>query len=222
MRPLRPSTGPYVRGHTFRSVGRLSSMTGAALTYRGEPPLARLTAVFAIVVAMAACSDTTSGSAPEPAPALAPAPAPEPAPAPAPDALEALTPEAAATREALLAAAVADDWGVIGALFPEDGQFTSNFGGETGHIAFYRSLDLDLTAEIVALLEGPFAQRDGFFIWPELHVRVPFEFAADERADLEARFGGDALEQWEAAGSYLGWRIGITEAGDWRFFVAGD
>jgi hypothetical protein len=74
----------------------------------------------------------------------------------------------------------------------------------------------------VLFRSGPFAQRDDFFVWPELHVRVPFEFAADERADLVARYGADALEQWEAAGSYLGWRIGITEAGDWRFFVAGD
>jgi hypothetical protein len=125
-------------------------------------------------------------------------------------------------RVALLAAAVAGDWDAIGALLPTDGQFTSSFGGETDHIAFYRSLEQDLTSEIVALLEGPFAQNDDFFIWPDLHVRVPFAIGDDERAESEARYGAEALEQWEGAGAYLGWRIGITSTGDWRFFVAGD
>jgi hypothetical protein len=77
-------------------------------------------------------------------------------------------------------------------------------------------------AEIVALLEGPFAQLDDFFVWPDLHGRVPFEVSDEERAELEARYGAESIAQWEGAGSYLGWRIGITEDGDWRFLVAGD
>ena len=199
------------------------------MTLRGEPPLARLSAVFAIVVAMAACSDTTPAPAPDPAPAPAPGPAPapdpapQPGPAPAPDPVESLPAEVLATRAALLEAARAGDWDALGALLPDDPEdFSSNFGGETDHLAYYRSLDVDVFAEIVALLEGPFAVTGDRTVWPELHARDPFAFGADEREALEQRYGVDRLAQWEAAGAYLGWRIGIQEDGAWRFLIAGD
>jgi hypothetical protein len=190
------------------------------------PPLARLTAVLAVVIALAACSDTTSAPLPEPTPTPAPAPAPAPtpelAPQPQPDPLESLPAEVLATREALLAAARAGDWDALGGLIPTDTLFTSNFGGETDHIAFYRDAQTDLLAEIVALLEGSFVTLDDITVWPELYARVPFAFGADEREALTARYGADRLAEWEQAGDYLGWRIGITESGEWIFLVAGD
>ena len=191
---------------------------------RGEPPLARLTAVFAVVVAMAACSDTALTPEPEPAPAPAPAPAPdpEPTPVPEPDPLDSLPAEVLATRAALLSAAEARDWDALGALIPTDTLFNSNFAGEADHIAYYRSLDTDVFAEIVALLDDPFVTLDDITAWPELYARVPFAFGPDERADLEARYGADRIADWEAAGSYLGWRLGITAEGEWIFLVAGD
>jgi hypothetical protein len=194
------------------------------VTYRGEPPLARLSAVFAVVVAMAACSETAVAPAPEPvpAPAPAPAPAPEPAPVPEPDPLEALPEDVLATRSALLDAARAEDWDAIEALIPTDALFTSVIDGDDDHVAYYRSLETDVLAHVVELLEGPFAVLDDITVWPELHARVPFAFGADEREDLEDRFGAERLAEWEDAGAYLGWRIGIIETGEWIFLVAGD
>jgi len=181
---------------------------------------------FALVVAMAACSDMsgTPDPAPAPAPAPAPVPAPSPAPqpAPAPDPLASLPDAVLATRAALLDAARAGDWDAFGSLIPTDGTFTSNYGGDTDHLAFYRALDTDVLAEVVALLEGPFGQISDVVVWPDLHARDPFTIGADERPGLEDRFGADAIAGWEAAGAYLGWRIGITEAGAWIFLVAGD
>lgn len=190
------------------------------MRYRGEPPLARLTAVFAVVVAMAACSDTTPAPLPEPAPA--PGPVIEPEPAPAPDPLAELPEEVLETRAALLAAAQSGDLDAFGALIPTETLFNSNFGGEQDHLAYYRTVDIDLLGHVAMLLEGPFAQLDDIVVWPELFVRVPFQIGVDERPELEQRFGADRLAEWEAAGDYLGWRIGITEAGDWIFLVAGD
>jgi hypothetical protein len=198
------------------------------VTYRGEPPLARLTAVFAVVVAMAACSDTTPSADPEPEPPQVSTPAPEPSPAPAPgpepepDPLDALPTEVRDTRAALLAAARAEDWDALAALIPPDTLFTSNYGGDEEHVAYYRALDEDVLAEVVALLEGPFVTLDDVTVWPELYARVPFAFGADEREPLEDRHGAEALAEWEAAGAYLGWRLGITEDGDWIFLVTGD
>ena len=200
------------------------------MTLREDPPLARLSAVFAIVVAMAACADTAPSAPEEPAapPAVEePAPAPDAAPEPAPDPLDALTPEARATRDALLAAARADDWDAVAALIPTDTMFTSNYGGETDHVAYYRGLDEDVLAEVVLLLDAPFdyvgdIQAGEVFVWPELHARIPFTVRDDERASLAERYGADAIAEWEAAGAYLGWRIGITTDGEWLFLVSGD
>ncbi len=195
------------------------------MTSRSDVPLARLAAAFAVVVAMAACSDTSTAPepAPEPAPAPAPnpAPAPDPAPDPAPEVPEPPLPaEVAETRDALLAAARAEDWDALGALIPDE--FSSNFSGEDDHLAYYRSLDTDVFARIVELLEGPSATDGDITAWPELHGRSPFTIGEDERADLEARFGADKLEEWERAGDYLGWRLGIAADGEWRFLIAGD
>ena len=207
-----------------------------ALTPRREdPPLARLSAVFALVVGLAACADV----APEPEPAAEPdvtveapaddaeAPQPKPEPDPEPDPLASLPAEVLATREALLGAARAGDWEAVGALMSTELRFTSNYGGETDHVAYLSGLDEDVLAEVVLLLEDPYErvgeiQVGEVFVWPELHARVPFAVSDDERPDLEARFGADALAEWEAAGAYLGWRIGITTEGEWIFLVAGD
>lgn len=200
---------------------------------REDPPLARLSAVFALVVALAACADT----APEPEAAPAPeaaveapaddasdaaAPDADAEPEPEPDPLASLSSEALATREALLAAATAEDLDAVGALIPTETLFTSNYGGEDGHVAYYEALEADVLAEAVALLEGDFVQLDDITVWPAVYARVPFAVADDERAELEARFGAEALAGWEEAGSYLGWRIGITDDGDWIFLVSGD
>jgi hypothetical protein len=126
----------------------------------------------------------------------------------------------AETRDALLAAARAEDWDALGALIPDE--FSSNFAGEDDHLAYYRSLDTDVFARIVELLEGPSATDGDITAWPELHGRSPFTIGEDERADLEARFGADKLAEWEQAGDYLGWRLGIAVDGEWRFLIAGD
>ncbi len=190
---------------------------------RGEPPLARLTAVFAVVVAMAACSDAAVTPTPEPDPTPAPAPAPEPElePAPEPDPLDVLPAEVLATRDALRAAAEAEDWDALGALIPDE-EFSSNFGGETDHLEYYRSLGTDVFTELLAVLDDPFVTDEDTTIWPELHHRVPFAFGPDEREALEDRHGADRLANWEAAGQYLGWRVGISSDGAWLFFIAGD
>ena len=136
---------------------------------------------------------------------------------------EGLTPAAAATRDALRAAAAAGDWEAVATLLPADPEgFTASFGGADDPIAFYRALPEDLLPEVVALLDGPSARLGDLTVWPELHARTPFAVADEERAGLEGRFGAEAVRTWEEAGAYLGWRIGIQDDGTWRFLVAGD
>jgi hypothetical protein len=124
------------------------------------------------------------------------------------------------TRDALLAAAMASDWDAIGALIPAE--FSSSFGGDSDHVAYYRSLDTDVPAEIVELLDGPFAQAGDLTVWPDLHVRSPFEIDDEERGALEEAYGAGNVQSWIDAGAYLGWRIGIDADGEWAFLIAGD
>jgi hypothetical protein len=196
------------------------------MKYRGGP-LRRLVALFVTAVTMTACG---GGGIP---PALPTAPAPSPMPGPEsppealprtePDPADRLPAEVAATRRALLVAARSGDLESLGPLLPADpADFSSNFAGEPDHLAFYRSLETDVLAELIPLLEGSFVIISDTTIWPELHARVPFIIQASERLALEERYGAERLAQWEAAGAYLGWRIGIDESGAWLFFIAGD
>ena len=175
---------------------------------------------------LGACGADDAGGAPvvPPAPEVPAVPAP-PAPAPAPsvpDPLQALSAETRTTRDALLLAARAADWAAIGALIPTDVLFTFSYGGETDAVAYYESLEEDIAALIVELLEGDFAQLGQIVVWPALHARTPFALDAQERAELVARYGADEVDAWERGGAYLGWRLGITDEGDWIFLVSGD
>jgi hypothetical protein len=59
-------------------------------------------------------------------------------------------------------------------------------------------------------------------VWPELAVREPFVIDTSKRPAVEAVFGADAVAAWDSSGRSLGWRIGIDDAGAWRFIVAED
>ena len=104
------------------------------------------------------------------------------------------------TADALLDAADRRDWDALAALLPADGQFSSNFGGETDHIGHYQRLTAegsDVLAILGDLLDGTPLQDPNadLWVWPAEHL---------------------------TAAEYLGWRVGVTGDGTWRFFVAGD
>lgn len=52
--------------------------------------------------------------------------------------------------------------------------------------------------------------------------RFMHEPTAANRAELERAIGAERVSASIADGQYLGWRLGISADGDWRFFVAGD
>jgi hypothetical protein len=101
------------------------------------------------------------------------------------------------TAQALREAAQARSYDQLAALIPDSG-FTSNYGGATDHIAFYRQEEangIDVLGTLATLLErDPATRGDGIWVWPDDHL----------------------------ASEHLGYRVGIRADGTWISYVAGD
>jgi hypothetical protein len=130
----------------------------------------------------------------------------------------------AAQRE-LRAALAADDWSLVAALLPIDGDFLVGAGEATSDpVAVLRTFPRDPRQEMLAALTQRPGRIEaaGVTVWPELAVRDPFLIDPSERSAIETAFGPDTVRAWESAGRYLGWRAGFDDDGTWRFMVAGD
>lgn len=80
---------------------------------------------------------------------------------------------------------------------------------------------------LVELLDRPHAVVEDAegrqFVWPSAFAYDDWAAVPDE--DLEALrplYGDDDFATFQEFGGYIGYRIGITEAGDWLFFIVGD
>jgi hypothetical protein len=61
--------------------------------------------------------------------------------------------------------------------------------------------------------------RARFYVWPSAHRARPSE--RDWQA-LRPLYSPTQIDQMRRVGSYFGYRVGITPAGDWQYFIAGD
>ena len=57
------------------------------------------------------------------------------------------------------------------------------------------------------------------YVWPSAAGEAP---SSDDWTAVEKEFGRDTVAGWRTPEGYLGPRVGITTAGDWIFYVAGD
>lgn len=110
------------------------------------------------------------------------------------------------------------------------GTFTYSFGGGGRPAAFWREAEAAGQAPLrllVELLDGPPAPREvqgsTQYLWPAAYVFERWEdVPASAQEDLRRMYGDDDLRRFAQFGSYAGHRVGITESGDWIFFVGGD
>jgi hypothetical protein len=190
-------------------------------------------------------SGPASGSTPTTSPAVASTTEPQPsttgAPAttvpfadcsasglPMPAAQEGLPAPVADVRRAIAAAAIACDFEALEALASPE--FVTSFGG--GGFEMIPMWEEEGTypalALLVELFDTPYAFEDyedlpRHYYWPSAFVYDSWEEipAADMEALLTV-YTQEELDQYAEFGAYALWRIGITETGEWRFFVAGD
>ncbi|MEX1253111.1 MAG: hypothetical protein WEE64_02095 [Dehalococcoidia bacterium] len=140
-----------------------------------------------------------------------------------------LPPAVAEMRQAIIEEAVACNFDQLQAL-ALDGSATFSYsfgepaeGGTPG--AFWEGAEgqgEDALAMLVSVLNMPFAQRDGAYVWPFAYSLDFSKLSPAERTMLEQYFTPEEIDGWVQASAYLGYRAGITQAGDWTFFIAGD
>ncbi|MEX0864645.1 MAG: hypothetical protein WD269_07200 [Acidimicrobiia bacterium] len=114
--------------------------------------------------------------------------------------------------------------------------FTTNFGG--GGAEMFEEWEnsgegkMDILLAVLSAnyaiqeFEGDAEEALGssvLYVWPAAFARDTWEeITAEEMADLLTIYTQEELDQLAGFGSYAGWRTGITQEGDWVFFVAGD
>jgi hypothetical protein len=133
----------------------------------------------------------------------------------------------AETRDELAAAAIACDYARLEALTSED--FITSFGGggfeniETWEDEGQAPLEM-----IVLLLDTPYGtqepeEMDPIYAWPAAFTYDTWEeVPQDQKDELATIYDAEEIDLIETFGAYALWRIGITESGQWRFYVAGD
>ena len=134
-------------------------------------------------------------------------------------------------RMAIIEAARACDYDKLAELaLAGDGAFTYSFGGGGRPAAFWREAEAAGEAPLrllVELLDGPSATREvggtTQYLWPAAYAFERWQdVPVSAREDLRRMYGDEDLRRFEQFGSYVGHRVGITESGDWIFFVGGD
>ena len=139
---------------------------------------------------------------------------------------EGLPAPVAEARAAISAAAVACD---LGALHSLAGDLLTSFGGgDFSSLQEWEDAGEGNLGVLVELFGTRFAVQEfegepTIYVWPAAFTYDSWdEIPAEDLAHLTEIFGEEEMGIIEGFGSYAGWRIGITEDGDWRFFIAGD
>ncbi|MGH8872910.1 MAG: hypothetical protein ACRDWS_13135 [Acidimicrobiia bacterium] len=145
-----------------------------------------------------------------------------------PAAQDGLPDPVADVRRAIAEAAIACDYTTLESLASPDLNTSFGGGGFDNLPLWEEEGTYPALALLVGLFDTPFATQDfdglpRYYVWPSAFVYDTWdEIPAADLEALRAIYTDEELDRLASFGSYAGWRIGITETGEWRFFVAGD
>ncbi|HUP20978.1 MAG TPA: hypothetical protein VM778_13650 [Gemmatimonadota bacterium] len=132
----------------------------------------------------------------------------------------------AATRAAIAHAAVACDYAALDSIAASP-DFTYSFGDGLSAGEFWREAEDQGEKPLWMLVRSlalPWIREQDppedlpLYIWPSAYRLEPTE---EDWAALEGVYSIEEIEAYRDIG-FIGWRAGIAEDGEWRFFVAGD
>jgi hypothetical protein len=134
-------------------------------------------------------------------------------------------------RQAIAEAAVHCEYGRLAALAREGGdQFTFTFGAADDPAQYWRREEeagREPMKFLAGMLDRPYGQVSAgdliLYVWPSAGTYPSWaEVPPEARNALRPLYGDEEFQQFAQFGSYIGYRVGITETGDWLYFVAGD
>jgi hypothetical protein len=132
----------------------------------------------------------------------------------------------AATRAAIAAAALSCDLEALEDLAIDT--FTTSFGGGgVENLARWEEAGEGRLGTLLQLLDTSHETVDSgettIYVWPAAATYASWEEIPEELlAELSEIHTQEELDQIEGFGSYVGWRTGIDEDGNWLYLVAGD
>lgn len=137
----------------------------------------------------------------------------------------------AETRQEIAAAAAACDFDALQSLARAGSEpFTYSFGGGGRPARFWRRQER-AGDEPLRLMGGVLARPFGTveaggsvqYVWPSAFAFQDWrDVPAEDREALKPLYDRQDFELFARFGGYIGYRIGISESGEWLYFVAGD
>jgi len=109
-------------------------------------------------------------------------------------------------------------------------RFTFTFGAAEDPAQYWRREEAaggEPMKFLAGMLERPYRQSSTgdlvLYVWPSAATYPSWaEVPPEDRNVLRPLYGDEEFEQFAGFGSYIGYRVGITDTGDWLYFVAGD
>ena len=131
-----------------------------------------------------------------------------------------------AKRQAIYAAAKSEDYDKLAA---EAGTpFNYSFGGEyEGGFVGYLKLAAENEGRsafdiLPTLLQMPYVLRGSTYTWPSVFVKTANEWTDEDIAQMKKIMTDEQIEEYRKFGSYAYYRLGISEEGNWAYYLAGD
>jgi hypothetical protein len=136
----------------------------------------------------------------------------------------------AATRQAIAEAARACDYRRLADLAAAgNNEFSFTFGAAQDPAEYWRQAEAGNQQPLrflVELLARPYRadlRQAPVYVWPSAFGFPTWaEVPEADRQALKPLYGDDDLSGFQAFGSYIGYRVGISPDGEWLFFIAGD
>ncbi len=131
-------------------------------------------------------------------------------------------PVAETRREIMEAAAAGDVQRLVELALAGRDSFSYSFGGSNPPSPDELReawVTLPPLVEVLQLPHGTLESEEIIYVWPSAAAGNPTE---EDWAALSGLYSEEEIAQMRQFGGYIGFRVGITEDGDWIFAVAGD
>lgn len=126
--------------------------------------------------------------------------------------------------EAIKSAAATKDYQLLAKEINQE-SFSFSFGGETDPVEYWQSYTPDIFTTIYNLLSSDYSVKETneglLYTWPAISDYHPSEWTPELLKNTHPDLITN-LEDFENFGGYIGYRLGITDKGEWTFLIAGD